>query len=263
MPNGTFYVQYGTGAAEGIVFHDTVSVGGVVASHQSVGAATLLGLPFPNDATTDGLLGMAAKTLNTVQPVQQNTFFDNIKPTLKEKLFAANLHRYEPGQYDFGFIDHDKLKGPPTYTDVVGDTGFWQIEMDGFAVDNQPGNFGNAADSLAIVDTGTTLIYLPPNATDAYLAGVDGAEIQYGIWTVPCAATLPDLTIRIGSTPFVVPGTNLNYGPIAPSSTTCVVGVQSNAGLGLTVLGDAFINNFYVIFRDETSRQVGFANKKA
>lgn len=67
-----------------------------------------------------------------------------------------------------------------------------------------------------LLDTGTTLVYLPDAIVRAYYGSVRGSGYNYaeGGYTYPCSATLPSLTIGIGTYRAVIPGSYITYAPV-------------------------------------------------
>jgi aspergillopepsin I len=53
--------------------------------------------------------------IKIVQPIPQNTFFENAINAGLNSIFTADLKKGIPGSYDFGFIDNSKFKGEITY----------------------------------------------------------------------------------------------------------------------------------------------------
>jgi hypothetical protein len=101
-------IAYGDGSgASGVVYADRVKVGGVTATSQAVEAATSISAQFINEHS-DGLLGLGFGNTNTIKPTKQPTFFENIKPSLKDPLFTVTLKKNATGIYDFGYIDPQK-----------------------------------------------------------------------------------------------------------------------------------------------------------
>lgn len=191
---------------------------------------------------------------------------DNVVSSLPSPLFAAYLKRGTPGAYDFGYLNSSHYSGSITYTNVIDKSsyGYWTIAPAGYAI-GSGSEVTSTSLNPSIVDTGTSLIYLPAAVVKAYYAKVSGSSnsATYGGYVYACSTTLPSLTIYIGSTPFTVPGSSMNYGPV--TSSTCFGALQSSASLGINILGDAFINNFYVVFdfvSESATSQVGFAKQK-
>ena len=255
----TWAISYGDGSgASGNVYTDTVKVGATTVTSQAVELATSISAQFQQDIDNDGLLGLAFDTLNTVQPVKQKTFFSNAKASLSAPLFTVNLKKGAPGTYDFGYIDAAKHTGTITYVNVNTANGFWEFTSNGYAVGT--GAFTSTSID-AIADTGTTLLYLPTTVVYAYYAKVNGAsyDSSQGGYTFPCSATLPSITLGIGSYRAVVPGSYILYAPV--SGSTCFGGIQRNTGIGFSIYGDIFLKSQFVVFNGASTPQLGFAPK--
>ncbi|KAL9087783.1 MAG: hypothetical protein Q9159_003466 [Coniocarpon cinnabarinum] len=258
LQGASWNISYGDGSgAAGDVYTDRVAVGAVTATRQAVEAATAIsGGPGGQDfAGSDGLLGLASSTINTVRPQRQTTFFDTVKGQLDAPLFTATLKHQAPGSYDFGYIDNSKHTGTINYAPVDFSNGFWQFNVDSYSVGSSSGRYGSA-----IADTGTTLLLAPSAVVTAYYRGVSGArnDPQQGGYTVPCSASLPDLTLTISGNDITVPGDLINFAPLEEGSSTCFGGLQSDAGIGFSILGDIFLKAVYAVF-DQGNSRFGFA----
>jgi aspergillopepsin I len=261
LENHTWAILYADGSyAEGKVYADKVVVGGVTATSQAVEAATAVSSDFVDDVQTDGLLGLAFNTLNTVQPTPQKTFFDNVLPDLLEPVFAVNLKFHAAGSYDFGYIDEAKYTGEITYVDVDNARGFWIITAGGYSV-GQKSQVITEVDLLT--DTGTSLTYLPTEIVTAYYAEVPGAQYlrTEGGWIFPCSAALPEFSLIISGVKQTMPGKYANFGPVDIGSPTCFGGIQDGRSMP-NILGDTFLKSKYVIheFKDGKAR-LGFAQQ--
>jgi hypothetical protein len=255
-------ISYGDGSgASGKVYADKVTVAGVTATSQAVEAATSVSAQFSQDTNTDGLLGLAFSSINTVSPTPQKTFFDTVKSSLAKQLFSVNLKYHAAGTYDFGFIDSTKYTGAITYTPVDNSQGFWGFTATGYSV----GSAAAVRSSIeGIADTGTTLIYIDAAIAKAYYSKVSGAKVDnnQGGYVFPCSATLPNFSITVGGVAQTVPGKFINYAPVSSGSSTCFGGIQTNDGLGLNIFGDIFLKSKYVIHDVSTgSPRLGFAQQ--
>ncbi|KAI0420906.1 hypothetical protein EKO27_g1435 [Xylaria grammica] len=260
IQNAQFQIQYGDGSgAEGVVGTDVVNIGGAEVQAQAVELATAVTQSFVDDTATDGLLGLAFSSINTVQPQQQKTFFDNVQSSLAEPLFTADLRAGANGAYEFGRIDTSKFTGDLTFVDIDNSQGFWQFTSDTFAVDG-----GKAQTSVkgnqAIADTGTTLLLADPAVAQAYYAQVDGAQNdqQQGGFTIPCDAKLPDLQLAVGDATATVKGADLSFAPVDAAGQTCFGGLQAGESGGLQVYGDIFFKSNFVVFNGGNNT-LGFA----
>jgi hypothetical protein len=258
----TWKISYGDGSgASGQVYADKVTVGAVTATSQAVEAATSVSAQFSQDVDTDGLLGLAMSSINTVSPQSQSTWFDTVKSQLAKPLFAVTLKYHAAGSYDFGYIDTAKYTGAITYVPVDASQGFWGFTASGYSI----GTAATVSSSIdGIVDTGTTLIYVSSAITKAYYAKVSGAKLDntQGGYVFPCSATLPNFSITVGGVKQTVPGKFINYAPIADGSSTCFGGIQANTGIGFNIFGDIFLKSKYVVHDMSTgSPRLGFAQQ--
>ncbi|KAK9425762.1 hypothetical protein SUNI508_03123 [Seiridium unicorne] len=266
MSGATWAIQYGDGSASnGVVFTDSVSVGGITVQNQAVEVAQNVSSAFTQRASTDGLLGLAFSDLNTVLPTPQKTFFDNAMTNLASPLFTANLKQAEAGNYNFGFIDPTEYTGDISFVPVNASTGFWQFTASGFRVDNSS---VVSFPHIAIADTGTTLLFVPDQIAEAYYSQVKGAVNDItgaGGYTYPCSNTLPDFTAIIGDYEALVPGSVIPFAPVDGNTfddaTTCFGGLQATpSGLPFSIYGDTFLKSQFVVFHGG-NQQLGFASK--
>lgn len=258
VSGATWSIEYGDGSSSsGNVVTDVVTIGGATVTGQAVELAEKVSDEFVSDSGSDGLLGLAFDSINTVSPNPVKTFFFNALSSLESPVFTANLGYHTPGTYDFGFIDTAKYSGAITYASVNTANGFWEITGAGYAVGSA--TFKSLSID-AIVDTGTTLLYVPVAVSNAYWATVSSAKNSEseGGWIFDCSATLPDFTFGVGSSKFVIPGDFINYAPV--EGTTCFGGIQPNTGIGFSIFGDILIKSQFVIF-DGGATRVGFAAK--
>lgn len=256
----TWRISYGDGSgAAGTVYSDKVVVGPVTATSQAVEAATSVSAQFTQDTDNDGLLGLAFSSINTVQPQQQTTFFDTVKSSLASPVFTADLKHAAAGSYGFGYIDSSKYTGSITYVPVSTANGFWEFTAGAYAVGTSASS-GSIGDAIA--DTGTSLMYLPTAAVSAYYRQVSGAQNSNnaGGYIFPCSSTLPAFKITIGGATYTIPGSYINYAPNGDG--TCFGGIQSNTGIGFTILGDVFLKAVFAVFdQTQSSPRLGFAKQ--
>ncbi|KAH7034513.1 putative endothiapepsin precursor [Microdochium trichocladiopsis] len=257
-------ISYGDGSSSsGLVYSDVVTIGGLTAAGQAVEAASRVSQSFTSESATDGLVGLAFSSINTVSPDQQTTFFDTVKPSLASPVFTADLKHQAPGTYNFGFIDKSAFTGSITYTPVDNSQGFWGFTSTGFQVGN---NDFQQESITGIADTGTTLLLLPDDVVNAYYSSVNNAQNDQsaGGFTVPCDTSLPDFSFGVGNNGamITIPGSLMNLGP-SGSGNSCFGGLQSSGTIGTNIFGDVALKAAFVVF-DSGSQgqpQLGWASK--
>ncbi|KAG5806825.1 hypothetical protein H9Q74_009309 [Fusarium xylarioides] len=262
IDGASWKIKYGDGtSAYGDVYLDQVNVGGVVVKSQAIEAATNVSDRFTANAAESGLLGLAFGNINTVKPAKQATFFDNVRGVLAEPLFTADLKKDAFGTYDFGYVDQNKKTSHITWTSVNNSRGFWDISSTGYAVGN---NKFIKTSIGGIVDTGTTLLFLPDEIVQEYYGNVKGSTFSTieGGWVFPCDnENNPDFTFGIGAHyRGRIPGSFLNYARVISKFGYCFGGIQSDVDFGFSIFGDILLKSQFVVF-DGGNTRVGFASK--
>jgi hypothetical protein len=223
LNGATFNISYGDGStASGNVGTDTVNIGGATVEKQAVELPTEVSESFIEDTSSNGLVGLAFSKLNTVQPQQQKTFFDNIASLLDEPVMTASLKAGGVGAYEFGTIDQTKFTGQLANVSVDNSNGFWQFNSAQFSVGN--GALQNIQLApTAIADTGTSLMLVSPEVAQAYYEQVQGAVLsnQVGGFIFPCNAELPTLSIAVGDNNLAtVPASVASFSEVGTNTTT-------------------------------------------
>ncbi|OAT08151.1 prepropenicillopepsin [Blastomyces gilchristii SLH14081] len=266
MNGSSWEVNYGDGSfASGNVYIDRVSINDVVSPSQSIQAAQKVGETFIVDSNLDGVLGLAFPSVNNVRPEKQLGFFDNVKDTLPEPLFAVSLKKNKPGTFDFGFIDDDKYNGNITYTPVY-DSGFWSISTTGYAIGDSTSN--TSTPIKAFLDTGTTLMLLPEPIINDYYSQIPGSAKISGLanaffngWMFPCNATIPPFSLIIENNyRATIPPEHIILRPLYGDGDTPMCFGSMQAAIHEVVFGDILFKSQYVVF-DTVGPRVGFARQ--
>lgn len=268
MSGATWSITYGDGSASaGYVYTDVVNVGGISFDSQAVETATKVSSSFSRDSNNDGLLGLAFSQLNAVEPKSQKTWFDNLKESLDDAVWTADLKASKPGTYNFGYIDDKLYTGEISYVDVDTTNGFWQFDASGYSIGNSSERSDSSSSSTAIngiADTGTTLAMLPASVCKTYYKQVKGSKIdqEQGGYVFPCDSELPDFTYVVGDAKITVPGSFINYAPVDETSASCFGGLQPDTSIGFSIWGDVALKAAFVVFEDKgSSPRLGFASK--
>lgn len=249
-------VRYGSGSFNGTEYTDTVSLGGLIVTSQSIGVA----LSSSGFEGTDGIIGFGPTDLtkgtvsgsNTVPTFMNNLYSQGTIFTEVLGIYFADESGSDTndanGVLTLGGTDASLYSGSITYTDRVGN--YWGVEVSEVSY----GGSDLGSISQAIVDTGTTLIYLPTSVYNKFLSDSGGSlDKDSGLVRYTSEPT-ENLTFTIGGTIFAM----------TPTDYLVPKGQYKNFGLSRryyysyvndggdkvpdAVLGMYFLTNFYSVF---------------
>jgi saccharopepsin len=155
--NGSeFAIQYGSGAVEGYISEDTITMGDLKVKNQLFGEVTSEpGLAFAF-GRFDGILGLGFDTIsvNKIPP----PFYSMIdQDLLDEPVFAFYLgDTTDESEAIFGGIDESHYTGKMVNIPVRRKA-YWEVTLDSIAFGGESAEM----DMGAILDTGTSLLALP------------------------------------------------------------------------------------------------------
>lgn len=220
------------------------------------------------DSTISGVLGLAKSMPSHVFPNSTPTLLEKLRPLLKHPFISVDLHQDATGYFEFGDFDQTKAEGNITWVESVPNSPYWDIFLDLTRWEGSLNNPWHKYGFNATIDSGTTLLFLPPTLATAYWYDVPEMRVDpraSNAFTFPCefGDQLPDLLFKLPNTEHQlrIPGSYLNFGPLAADPKYCWGGMQSAQDLNSIIIGDMALRALYVVFDLETQR-VGLANKK-
>jgi hypothetical protein len=210
----------------------------------------------------DGLLGLAFPTINTImtsgkstpQPTPVATMISQSDIPKNAELFTSAFYsskdKAENSFYTFGWIDQDLVTASGkdiVWTDIDNSQGFWMFPSTSATVN---GKTITQSSNTAIADTGTTLALLSDEVCEAVYGQIKGASYndQYQGWIVPTsvtAADLPDFSVAVGDTEFVIQKEDLLFAQA--DENHWYGGVQSRGENPFDILGDTFLKSIYAV----------------
>ncbi|VDB84888.1 unnamed protein product [Peniophora sp. CBMAI 1063] len=248
--NKDFTLNYGSGGVKGMEYNDTVTIGGLTATGQTVLAANSTDDSFFGQM--NALVGLSFGALSTLgnSPIVQ-TLRD--EGQLPNPVFGFKLND-TGSELSFGSLNEDLYTGEVTYLPVQGDK-YWQVEFDKMTLwdkDVTPSN------KDAIIDSGTSLILADEATVEAFYGNVYGSQKDEttGLWEVMCY-NIPQVNVTLGGMNVIIPEDVFTLGQVAEHSMYCLGGIQATS-LSSWVFGDVFMRNVYTAF-DAAKKQVGFA----
>ncbi|KAI6155558.1 aspartic peptidase A1 [Pisolithus tinctorius] len=247
--NSPFQVTYGSGAVAGTLCQDQVSIAGLSLNNHTFGVASVESPQFSSSSVPfDGLMGLAQSTLsqqNVSTPVESLASNGLIPAAITSFKISRLSDQLNDGEVTFGGLDSSKFVANTLVTiSNVNQQGFWEGAIDAVSI--------NGADSgltgrTAILDTGTTVMVIPPADAQQLMQGL-GGTCDSQQCTLPCTSN-SSLAFTFGGSSFAIDPSDLLILPVQPNNPTgdCVAGIQPQQIGAATqwLVGDVFLKNAY------------------
>jgi cathepsin D len=272
-------IKYGSGAVEGTLAKDTVSLGGFSLSQ------TFLTVDQTTSdllsGSVSGIMGLAFSSLASTHAVPfWQALLNANQLTSPEMGFwltrfgdQRSVKEEEPGGvFTLGGTNSTLFTGDIEYLDMPAQDGgqsFWLLNLNSASVNGKSVTISSST-ALSAIDTGTTLIGGPSTDVANIWAAVPGSSTvssMPGFYSFPCSATV-SISLSFGGKFWPINTSDMNLGPLGPgSSDQCVGGifdlsqgsnVPSGGGNPGWVIGDTFLKNVYAAYR-ASPPSVGFA----
>jgi len=265
-------VSYGSGSFSGTEYTDTVSYAGFTVASQSIGVASR----STGFSGVDGIFGVGPVDLTsgTVSGTSSvPTFLDNLYSQGQISTEVLGVYFAPPsgstptnnGELTLGGTDSSKYTGSITYTPTLKSGSFapyWGIGVSSITF----GSTSLGSSLSAIVDTGTTLIYVPSSVVSKFASASGGTVDQtQGLIRYSTAPT-STLSFTIGGRAFTL--TPSQY--LIPTAQATALGLSSSyrwawltdggsSGVNF-IIGQKFLEQYYSVY-DTTNGRVGFATR--
>lgn len=250
----TFSIGYNTGQVEGSVVTDYVSFAGLNISMQ-FGVADTTSDDF-DDYPMDGILGLGRDSTDSGLAVP--TFMQMVKKdkSIKNNLFAMHLDRHADGNADgeltFG-IDDTRYTGDINYIKTDNDIKDWKIPADDISVNGKSLGISGCD---AIIDSGTTYMFIPPTAAKSIFEKIEGATLSSGgdIYHLPCDTT-DTISLVFNKVSYAI--SPKDYVAKSKDGSYCYSHIIAQAATGddtTWLLGDTFLKNVYTVYDMDNAR---------
>ncbi|POR34284.1 Putative aspartic-type endopeptidase [Tolypocladium paradoxum] len=289
-----FSLKYGSGEKiVGPMGYSDIACGGVFVSHQQVGLANYT--YWHGNNLTVGMLGLAYPSITSAfygeigseapwNAISYTPFLTSaiMQGAIDPVFSVAILKNSSEGMLAWGGLPPmDWQRGSFATTDLIIREGaspadepkanligqaetswrysFYTIIPDGI-------KWGQTTDTTKfpyIVDTGTTMNYLPPPLAEAIAMAFQPRAVylyQWGSYFAPCDAVPPRFAIIISGVEFWINPADLMYQDLQdPLTGYCAVAIASG-GSGPYILGDVFLQNVIAVF-DVGAAQMRFYSR--
>ncbi|KAJ6536853.1 aspartic peptidase domain-containing protein [Mycena capillaripes] len=293
FPKVSFNITYGDGEfLSGPVGFDTVAIGGLSVAHQEIGVPTLTA--WEGDGINTGLIGLAFPGLtsvyNTTDPTKASganqlpyspLFLSAVsQKKVQHPFFSIALDRgtfdqqeNDPFDPNLGFLSFGGIAPVPVVNTAVtvpvqgysATTGipsnapgseffFYTVDVEAYTF---PGsNRVLTANNNTILDTGTTLNFVPTDVAAAYNAAFHPPAVfdeDFGLFVVDCNARVPVFGVVIGGKTFTIDGRDqiIPAGTDDDGNIICITGTQDggpDVAEDIFILGDVFLHNVVSTF---------------
>jgi len=195
------------------------------------------------------------KVLTPVESLASNGLIQSPITSFKISRLADQLN---DGEVTFGGLDASKFVANSLVTiPNVNTQGFWEGAIDAITVNGASTGLNGRT---AILDTGTTLILVPPQDAQQVMQSLGGTcDTQQ--CTIPCTSTA-SLALSFGNASFAIDPRDLAVLPVDVNNVTgdCTAGIQPQQIGGATewLVGDVFLKNAY-FSTDVSKNQISLA----
>ncbi|KAJ6472484.1 aspartic peptidase domain-containing protein [Mycena sanguinolenta] len=269
----SFSVSYGSGTVSGTEYTDNLVLGGLTVTKQSIGDGT----KSSGFTGVDGIIGFGPVDLtedtvsgSTTVPTVLNNLFSqgSISTQVLGVAFAPESGSDDDdtnGELTLGGTDSTKFTGAITYTPKT--TASLYTDYRGITVSSITYNGKSIGSSAsAIVDTGTTLIYIPTAAYNSFLSASGGkTDSSTGLasWTtLPTANfafTIGGVSFSLTPSQFTIPTAQYDVWGLSSGKFYGWIAAGGTSASDLNfIIGQKFLENYYSVY-DTTNNQVGFA----
>ncbi|XP_025901404.1 pepsin A-like [Nothoprocta perdicaria] len=251
-------ISYGTGSMSGFLANETVHVGSIQVSNQTIGLSESEPGAFFYYAPFDGILGLAFPTIAapTAAPVFDNMMKHHV---VSLALFSFCLSFEKNKSFvTFGGIDYSCFSGKLHWIPLSSET-YWQISIDRIIMKGRV--VACPRGCQAVIDTGTSLLTGPLGSIIAIHDHIGVSEDSSGQFVVNCRARnhLPDIVFVINGIKFPLPAKayiqQVRQGHCRSGLEGSFFPAQSEE---LWILGEIFLCQYYSVF-DRANNQVGLA----
>ncbi|TVY38284.1 Polyporopepsin [Lachnellula occidentalis] len=250
---------------------DKVTFGGLSVSSQSIGAAST----SSGFTSVDGIIGFGPVDLTEGTVSSANTvptFMDNLysQGSISTEVLGVSFSPESGsdtddanGELTLGGTDSSKYSGSITYHPTLTSgsaSEYWGLSIASFTY----GSTTLASSATGIVDTGTTLIYIPTTAYNKFLSAAGGKTDSSSGLALFTTKPTSNFIIKVGTisytlTPaqYLVPSAQYSYYGLTSGKYYAWINDGGSSGVN-TIIGQKFLENYYSVF-DTTNSRIGFA----
>ncbi|KAG1442628.1 hypothetical protein G6F56_010988 [Rhizopus delemar] len=270
-----FSIRYGEGFSSGYYAQDTITVNGASVSEVNFAVSDYNDGELTMDGA-DGILGIGPDRLSMynnpdkkIIPTLVTTMYQ--KGVIDHQMFSVYFHPLTAqqkrinGEIVFGGVQDRHVQGKVKYAPLTSKkdyTDYWAVDIQSIQVGDKEKVYKNPIS--AMVDTGSTLIYLPRETIDLVFKNIKNVSRDIaGQYIVPCHhADLPDITVKINQHLFTITSKHyvITSGALTYSKDLCYTYIQDSPPFVEAILGYGFLQQYVSVY-DHENKQIGFAQR--
>jgi len=270
--NNAVSVSYGSGSFSGTEYLDSFTLGDLTVPRQSIGvASTTIGFTGVDGIFGVGPVGLTEDTVsgtNEVPTVLDNLYSSGSIPTEVLGVYFQPIEddgtSESNGEITLGGTDSSKYTGNLIYAPITTSAPFshyWGVVVDSISYGQLPLGLLRVN---AIVDTGTTLIYIPEVAYALFLVETLGREDSDSELTLFDSKPTQNFVLTIAGTrlaltpeQYLVPQPQYKNFGLTTGKFYAWINVLKGNEVDF-IIGQKFLEHYYSVY-DTTNARVGFA----
>jgi hypothetical protein len=195
-------------------------------------------------------MGYSSISVNGIPTPMENMRAQGL---IKKSMFSFFLSKQTPhgSELTIGGYDESHFTGDIHWHPVTRKA-YWEIAMDSVMLGDEVLDVNKAG---AVVDTGTSLIAVPKDVSNAIHKSMGGFPFINGLHLIRCKRA-KDLTFNLGGKEYTLTGEQYVMPLLFGFCATAIVGM--NLPGNLWILGDTFLRQYYSVY-DLDNNRVGFA----
>ncbi|CAO3641110.1 unnamed protein product [Mucor hiemalis] len=280
--NALFSIRYGVGFARGHYAQDTLTINEVEVPDVNFAVSKANDGELTADGA-DGILGIGPDRLSIYNNADRK-IYPNLVTTMYEKgLIDHNVFSvyFQPianniptskreqkrinGEIVFGGVEDRHITSNVTYVPITSNSDFrdyWAVDIQSISVGDYTKTYKKGIS--AMVDTGSTLVFLPKDIVNRVFKDVKGLRKDFsGQYIVPCKAkNLPSITFTMNNSNYTLAPEYyvITTGVLKYTNEYCYTYLQESPSFVDAILGYGFLQQFVSVY-DSEKKSIGFADR--
>ncbi|KAL9544370.1 hypothetical protein MBANPS3_007664 [Mucor bainieri] len=276
--NMVFSIRYGEGFSRGYYAKDTVTINGVSVPQVNFAVSDYNDGDLTMDGA-DGIFALGPDSLSIYNNPEKKVIPTFVTTMFEEGIIENNVFSvyFQPlahnvreqkrinGEIVFGGVKESHIVSNVSYVPTTKQSNFkdyWAVDIDAITVGDYTKTYDRKV--VGMVDTGSTLVFLPREIISRVFKGVKGLRRDFsGQYIVPChAENLPNIAITMNGKDYSITPEHyvIKGGLLTFSTENCYTYLQESPPFVDAILGYGFLQQYVSVYDNENKR-IGFADR--